>query len=96
MDALTGIGRCQQQLATACGRAQTRTAANALEAARQAHLDRSRRKQNAKAKLRRACTAARTANRELAALYAPHAGGRAVKSPGLAGDDAQAFRVLQA
>ncbi|WP_251066149.1 phosphoadenosine phosphosulfate reductase family protein [Streptomyces sp. ISL-36] len=77
VDALADIGRCEQQLATARGRAQRWAAANVLEAARQTYVDRGRRKQNAKAKLRRAFIAGRTANRELAALYAPHARGRA-------------------
>lgn len=66
-----------QQLAAARGRAQTRAAANVLEAAQQTYVDCGRRKQAAQAKLRRAFTAARTANRELAALYATHARGRA-------------------
>ncbi|MDQ0847772.1 phosphoadenosine phosphosulfate reductase family protein [Streptomyces sp. V1I6] len=76
VDALTDISRCEQQLAATRGRAQRRAAADVLEAARATYADRGRRKQTAKAKLRRAFTAARTANRELATLYAPHARSR--------------------
>ncbi|WP_246459806.1 hypothetical protein [Streptomyces himalayensis] len=77
MDALTDIGRYEQDLAAAQGRAQTRAAANVLEKARHTYSECRRHRQAAEAKLRCSFAATRTANRELAALYAPHARGRA-------------------
>ncbi|MFE9007504.1 phosphoadenosine phosphosulfate reductase family protein [Streptomyces sp. NPDC007875] len=75
-EALTETRRHQQQLAETPAPDDTQHA-QALEAARQTYADCSRRQQAARAKAGRAVAAARAANRGLAALYTPHARGRA-------------------
>ncbi|MFJ6355347.1 phosphoadenosine phosphosulfate reductase family protein [Streptomyces sp. NPDC092046] len=82
--AYTAADRARARAAKATAAAHTRITnapqlqddADELAAAHAAHAGLVRREQEARAKVRRTFTAARAANRTLAALYAPHAPGR--------------------
>ncbi|MEW1892321.1 phosphoadenosine phosphosulfate reductase family protein [Streptomyces sp. NPDC085659] len=74
--ALVTITDCEEQLAATRHLSQATAASTALDDARQAHRDCTGRRRKADSRRRRAFTASRRANRELAALYRPHARGR--------------------
>ncbi|MFI0596532.1 hypothetical protein [Streptomyces griseus] len=73
--ALGEVRRCEQQLAAARGQ-ERQTAAEELVTARNAYAAQARRERDAQTAVRRTFTAARAANRTLAAQYAPYARGR--------------------
>lgn len=77
----TAADRARARVAKAAAAAhahdpQLQADAAALEAAKAAHAGLARREQEARAKVRRTFTGARSANRTLAELYTPHAPGR--------------------
>lgn len=76
VNALGRISGCEELLAGAQDHDRIREAADALEAARRAYAECGRLKQAVRTRVRRTFAAARTVNRELGALYAPHARGR--------------------
>ncbi|MEU3708378.1 phosphoadenosine phosphosulfate reductase family protein [Streptomyces anulatus] len=73
--ALGEVRRCEQQLAAARGQERL-AAAEELVTARNAYAAQARRERDARAAVRRTFTAARAANRTLAAQYAPYARSR--------------------